>query len=463
MSASRDKVAADGSLPARAPRSECGGTVANDRTPRKRLQDALGLVGICTLVACLSTPAAAAAPPPLTLERAVELALVNGEAIKIAGKGIEDARLQRRKALGAIAPDIALGGAWNYLRKTGGSDDGDSFGYTLTLNQPIYTGGRASSALRSADHGIRISELAAGLTREEIYLAATGAFLDALAAREVLAAVEQGRVQAREFLDLTRARFELGEVTRTALLRAELGLVQGDNQAVLARHALDLALDSLRTLTGTDVGDLSTDGLPPPGGRTACLDALVGQAIGARKELAMAGESVGIAREGIVSAKGKFLPFVYANGYYGKTDPDFFPTETEAWGGSLILAIPLYDRGFSLADLSLAKVALEKSELELAALRKRIDLEVRGAWYRLQGAESSLSGFEKQVALAEENLRGSRAQYEIGMATPLEVSTALSDLLSARVGLASATYERIAAALALQKAAGQLTLPAETR
>ncbi len=423
------------------------------------------IIGTCVLVACMAMPAFAAdAPPILTLDRAVTMALGNGEAARIAAKEVEDARLQRRKALGAVAPDIALAGSWDYLQTTASSNsEGDSFQYTLSLNQPVYTGGRATSALRSASHGIRVSELSAELTREGVYLATVEAYLGALAARETLAAVEQGRVQAREFLDLTRARFELGEVTRTAMLRAELGLVQAENQVVLARNALGLCLDSLRKLTGGDGGELSTDGLPLTGDLPEGPDTLVARALAARKDMTIAGEAVGIAHEGVVSAKGKFLPYVYASGYYQKSDPDFFPAEEENWGGSLNVAVPLYDRGLSLADLSIARVALEKSELERAALRKEIDLEVRGAWYRLKGAESSLASYEKQATLAEENLRGSRAQYEIGMATPLEVSTALSDLLTAKVGLVTATYDRIAAALALKQAAGLLALPPESR
>ena len=400
----------------------------------------------------------------LSLNQAVSLAFQNEEVIQIAQQNLEEARLEKSKALKALWPDISFSSSYGYYQREfagdQATDKGDEFMYGLTLNQPIYTGGRAISALRSRESLIQINRNLYDLTREGVYIITADAFFNYMAAEKVLEASGQGVKQAREFLDLTRVRFEIGEVTRTSQLRAEFDLARRENEFILAENGLSIAREYLRKIVQQDFSTVTLDDfelvIDPD---EVVLEDLIQEALGRRKELLVADEQVAISEEGVKSARGQLFPLLYANGYYSQTSGEIFSVQDESMGVNLNLNIPIYDRGFSLSDIKIARVELTKSKLEVEGLKKNVRLEVEERYYRLKGLKSSVQSLERQVALAEENSRGVEKQYEVGISTDLDVSTALFDLLSARVGLVRQKYNMVMADLELQKAVGTLKIP----
>jgi outer membrane protein TolC len=426
----------------------------------------LPLAAAVLAAATLLPPARAQEPQegsPLGFTEAVSLALNNAEAIKIAETKVEEARLQRSKALKSVWPDLAASFSWDYFSVPGGEgspqEPKDAFAWSLGLNQPLYTGGRATSAVRTAERGIRLSALAESAVREEIFLGTVRAYFGALTAAQVVEAARQGVAAADDFLSLVRRRFDLGEVTRTSVLRAEMELLRSQDGLTRAEGGQALAIRGLERLTGRPVTRVSPATVDPAPAELRDLNALVERALASRKELLMAGERTGMADEGVVFARGRFLPFAYANAYYRKSDGEFPPEETEAWGFTLNLAVPIYDRGQSRSDLALAKNAHRRSLLEEEDLRREVRLEVQDKFIRLADLESASRSLARGVDLAEENLRGTRIQYEVGLATDLDMVTALAAQMAARVGRANADYELLLGTLELRRAAGILSIP----
>lgn len=398
---------------------------------------------------------------PLTLDKAVRLAFQNEETLLIAGNAIRKARLEKGKAIRALAPDLAFSSGYEYYHRQSGPEaeieKGDEWGYTVSLNQPLYTGGRATSAMRATESSIIISNQLFELTREEVYLYTARAFFDVLAAQKVLEAGKSGVRQAREFVTLAGTRFELGDATRTSLLRAEFELSRRENELVQAENGLELARENLKKIIGRDFTDIIDEKKDV----FTDLDLenrenLIIWSLQRRREILIADEQVKIAREGIVSARGNFLPLLYANGFYSRNGERIPPDDTENWGASINIDIPIYDRGLSISGMKAARLELENTLLEQKQLSKAIRLEVEEKYHNLRGLESAVLSLKKQVELAEENRRGVQKQYEVGLSTDLDVSTALFDLVSAKVQLVKEEYNLAMARLELQKAAGML-------
>jgi outer membrane protein len=400
----------------------------------------------------------------LSLEEAVRLAFQNEEVLKIAGENLNQAFLENKRARGAILPDFRfttyLGYASREFSFQEEAQEGTEYGYAFRLNQPLYTGGRARSALRATRSNIDINQYLVDLTGEDIYLMTAEAFFTYRSALQVVEASTQGVKQARDFLDLVNTRFEIGEVTRTSILRAEFDLSERENELIIARNGLNIARANLRKLIGRDFSTLKdemvTQNIDPD---ETGLDYLINRALSRRKELFISDDQVDIAREKVVTAKGQFLPLISANGFYGQDGGETMPNDTTSYGGSLNLDFPIYDRGLSISDLSLARVEVTKAELQRDQLKKDIRLEVEDKYYRLKALISAVESIQKQVELAEENSRGVRLQYEVGLSTDLDVSAALFDLLSARVRLAERKVDLIMADLELLKAIGDLGIP----
>jgi outer membrane protein len=399
-----------------------------------------------------------AADAPLTLDEALSLAAANAETVKLAATDLDRAQSEKDKALKSVFPNLALSTSFNYdhlpTGKEGAMETASTWRYTLGLNQPLYTGGRATSAMRMADRAIVINGNLLALAGEEIRVWTTEAFL---AVRTAVRYVEAGRLGAQvagEFLDLAKRRLELGDTTRTSVLRAELEYSRRSNELHLAENGLALAREGLRILIGRDFAEVA-DGPPFIAGDDA-LASVVERALASRKEIANADQALGLAEEGLISVKGQFLPVVYANAYLAKAGGQLWPDDPANWGLSLNIDIPLYDRGQSLGDLKLARITITKAKLAKEAVVKGIRLEVERKWYALAAARDSVASLRKQVELAEEGLRGVRRQYEVGLATDLEVTTALADLVGAKVALAKGEMDLALADLELKRASGGL-------
>src|SRR5262245_35200749 len=126
----------------------------------------------------------------LTLQEAYRMALQNYETVKIARESLTQAELQKRKALSALLPSLTT--ELDYIRRAepleNSSGDiirpqGDEV-FQLVLNQPLYTGGQATSAYKIAGIGIEGSREVLGSTQEDLLFQVASTFYDALKAKK---------------------------------------------------------------------------------------------------------------------------------------------------------------------------------------------------------------------------------------------------------------------------------------
>jgi outer membrane protein TolC len=97
---------------------------------------------------------------------------------------------------------------------------------------------------------------------------------------------------------------------------------------------------------------------------------------------------------------------------------------------------------------------LTQSELELERLKKDIGIEVKQTLLEVATLESTLETLKKEVSLAQENYKITSKQYAVGLATSLDVNTAVNTLNQVRTQVIDQTYAYQVALLALDRAVG---------
>jgi len=105
-------------------------------------------------------------------------------------------------------------------------------------------------------------------------------------------------------------------------------------------------------------------------------------------------------------------------------------------------------------DLQEQDENLSQAELQLSQLKKNVGIEVRQAFLNVETLEATLETLKKEVSLAQENYRITSKQYGVGLATSLDVNTALNTLNQVRTQLIDQTYAYQVALLALDHAVG---------
>ena len=415
------------------------------------------------LLAVLPLPARAAdappAPPPArTLEEVVHATIASEESLRIAEAEVRKAELRSRRLFLYLTPDVRLQGS--YLRidaedsgTNGGPTPGDTYAWAITLNQPLYTGGRATAVYRGQKDQEGSLRLQAEVTRRSVSVAAAQAFYTVLGAAEAIAIGEQAVALARLQFERAARRVQLGEAVLNDQLRAEVSLRRFESELAGFRSTLAQAREAVRRLSGLELAaDLAVPALLPQ--ITGDDESLVAEALAARLEPRQARHAVAAAEESVREKKGRFLPSLALNAAWGETGEEF-SDRGWSWSVGVVLDLPIYDRGSTPYALRESRVELEQERLRAEAMSRDIGREVRDLLREIESARSVIESLRLGVAAAAENLRLSGRRYEVGLADSLEVADAQNADVVARVGLVAAGYRLEALTLRLRNALGR--------
>ncbi|HPR25218.1 TolC family protein, partial [Lentimicrobium sp.] len=137
----------------------------------------------------------------------------------------------------------------------------------ISLEQPVYTGGRISAGNQMADLGVEMAEentrLQLGNTLEE----ADRAYWTFVSVRGKTMLAEQAVIMLEELVQLASNSYEVGMASRNDLLKAQAELNQARLNRLKAQHGLELSRMDLCRVTGLpfDTKIIVTDTLPDTG------------------------------------------------------------------------------------------------------------------------------------------------------------------------------------------------------
>lgn len=404
-----------------------------------------------------------AADRVLSLSEAYSLALENHEDLGIAKENINQARTDLTKSVSRILPNITAEGS--YTRYTESKSSGTGFvtqpesatAVELRLTQPLYSGGREWAIQRQAKYQIQGETKGLTGATESVMLSTARAYYGALKALKDLEIKTAALKRAKERLEVADARFEVGEVTKSAVLRSRAELAGSEAELLRATNNLENAKVLLARLTGIE-GSFTVAEPPAHGAVELDTIRLTDQALEHRSDYARLLLQEKAATESIQIAKAGFKPSLKLEGVYSWRDQDpqttFF--QEESVYGTVRLTYPLFEGFLRKAELTDARSEFREAELVRLGLKRNISVQVNEAVNNVKVTDSLIEAFRRQVAFAEEDYAMVFEQFKYGVATTLDVIDADTTLVSAQTSLASAVYDLEVAKLNLKFVTGTL-------
>lgn len=425
------------------------------------------ITGICMVLFALAWPAIAAEPEArvLTLEEALWRALETDERIQIQREQIGIAGLEINRAWTIISPRFEARGSYE-RPETAIQFEGrdvtpeETWRGTFTATQPIFDGRvlsarRAGMALEGAEEYTLVQTIRASLFE------VVRAYYETLRAQEQVRISELTRELASREVDRARARFEAGEVRRTEVLRAEVDESVARRNLITARNSLQLALSDLARRVDLPTDEpLSVDqpdAVPEP--ETAELHPLYLRALEDRDDLAAARSQAEAAREERTVIRRDGWPTVSVQYNHRFIDPESFANRNNFWDVAAVARLEFWDGGSRRISRVQQERRIDQASLRVQELEKRIEIEVRQALLDLELLRENVETIEKEVRLAEENYRTLSEQARVGLATGLDVSTALNALDRARTELTQQQFDLEVAKYNLQLVIGRFADP----
>jgi outer membrane protein len=419
----------------------------------------IGLL-MMVIVLVVSWPVLAAEPigspqgaaETISLEKCLELAMKNSrqlqqaaENVKIAQAGVEEASGGFYPSIGyqvgyqnnpnalpmyipigknSIGPNLYAISNWMEVS----TDHGISA--SISLTQPLYTGGKLTNALKLAQIKLVSAEEDQRKARQQLNYNVKEAYYRFWLAEKILdVAQEAYDNMGRHYQRVTNLN-KAGTASAFDLLQAK---VQWDNQKpqlIKAKNGLILARLNLATLIGLEQSqefkvEYNPSNLRLPETVDLTLQTLLDEAYQKRPELRQVQQLTEIARVNEQMAKAGYLPSVALSYKYSDQGADLSSSNwMSTWTLSLSLSGMLFDGWATQARVTAAAENLNLARIREGSLKDQIRLETQQALQSLEESLETIRANQSNLELAKEALKQIQVRFMAGVATTTEITDA---------------------------------------
>lgn len=392
---------------------------------------------------------------PLTLRRAVALALVHHPELAVFAQDIRIAEARRIQAQLPVNPAVHL-----RIEDITGSGDfrsGNRAESTLELAQILDLGGKRPARTRAAARGRELAEWDYAAKRLEVATKTTQAFVALLGTQRRLLLARETFTLAEKFAPLAQERVDAGrasplEVSRANLARASarIAVEQEKGQLAVARKRLSAQWASTTPRFSDAIGDLELlhEELPP-------LPVATGE-LQNNPQLARGETEHAQRTEQLASERAKVWPDLTLNGGVRRTEAT--QDTTAVFGFSLPL--PLLNR--NQGGIAEARAAIEKTRDLQRAAEVQLTTALAIAYEQLEDAEIQIKEYRASVLpQIDESFRLSNEGYEAGRFSYLEVLDARRSAAEARAQYLDALVRYHSAAAEIEGLTARALAPSE--
>ncbi len=441
----------------------------------RKLQKALAALAVAGYMGFAALGTAEAAPiVELTLQESIDMALENNRTIKESAEDQWAAYWAHRQARRQAGPSLAWNGTayyrsghWNNAQDQEAGDligynTDRSFGNTVSVTFPLYTGGRIENTIEAAELGRDAADLMLEATRQGIKEQTTEAYFQILQFRNLIQVNKEAVDTLQAHLDNVNAQYRVGTVAKSDVLRSQVELANQQQNLVTAQNNYDVAVATFNNIVGlpTDtIVDAKEDlsytkydiSLP------RCTDyALIHRPDGIAMERAWKQ-----AEAQMKAAKAGYRPQV--NAMVSRTwsgDTPFssntvkMTEQNDGTNTGLQMSWNIFDNNVTEAQVQQAKASMRKAEQKLYETQETIQLDVRKAYLNLLAAEQNIHTTKVAVDQAQEDYKIAQVRYSAGVGTNLDVMDAESKLIQTQTTYITALYNYNTNKAALDQAMG---------
>jgi outer membrane protein len=420
------------------------------------------LAAICSagLMAGLAGPVAAE-----TLADAIGLAYQTNPTLREQRANLRALDETVIQALSGYRPEVGLSASvarssTEYGGLSFSAGEASSASASITLSQPLYTGGRVRAQISAAQADIEAGRQTLRTVEAGILTQVVQAYVDVRRDIEAQRIADENVSVLQRQLDEARARFEVGEITRTDVAQAEARFAAARASQANARAQLAISRSNYKAVVGQAPGELEPEpslaGLLPE-----TIETAFDMADQNNPALLSADFSEQASRARVAQAKSANRPNVTLSsslGASGSATRDNSPFEdyNKAVSGQVSITMPIFYGGQISSSI---RQAQQQNKADVAAIegaRRNAQQDVAQSWNQLQGARAGLTANEEQVRAARIAFEGVRQEAQVGLRTTLDVLNAQQELRSAELSLINARRDEYLASALVLSAVGRL-------
>lgn len=328
---------------------------------------------------------------------------------------------------------------------------------TLSVSQPVFTGGRVGSRISAAEGDILSGREELRKVESTVLGQVIQAYVDVRRDEQTVSVRRDNVAVLEHQVAEAQARFAGGAITRTDVAQSQAGLAASRVQLAQADGQLAISRANYLALVGQAAGALAPEPSLPSLPQT--LDLALTAAEASSPAILGAKYAEQASRARVAEARAERLPSAAFNASVGYEPIDSLiprsPYIRNFTAGATV-SMPLFQGGVLNSRIRQALGRNNADRIAIEAVRRAALQNVAQAWSQLQTAQRAIGESQEEVAAAQIAFEGAQEEQRVGARTTLEVLTAQQNLAAAQLGLINARHDLYVAQAGLLNFIGRL-------
>jgi len=406
------------------------------------------------------------------MEKAIKIALEQNERIKLAQDDISFSEAQIDEAKSTIFPKIDGFADYTYNFKNPvffsnispepiviGNDNVLVLG--LTLQQPVWLGGKLMAANDIADLLLQSSKENLQFQQDNIVLDVTKTFYTVLLTKEAVKVAEETYASVKStYENISQLKLQ-GMASEFDSLRAKVTVKNVEPAVINTANQLKIVKNALKMLLNIDINSeieiVGTLNYVP-------LDSLTNYqkiALEYSPQLESLTLQKGVAENIKTIEFSNYWPSVFANGQINNISStnDLTVSANEnvtTISAGLTVALPIFNGFGTAAKVEQAEINISKVNRGIALLTQKIQFDVESAFLNMQEAEKRIIAQKDAVAAAQRSLEIAKVRYNNGLSTLVELNDTELALVNTKLTELRALYDFLTAKADFDKLIGTI-------
>ena len=296
-----------------------------------------------------------------------------------------------------------------------------NYGGSLSILQPVYTGGRVLESIRMAQHQQALACNQAKALNDAVCYQTDIQYWSAVARQEIVEVAEDFRNSIAALVKTIKERVEVGLVDPQDLLMAEVKLNEAEYQLLQAQSNFETGRMALNSMIGVRLEQPTELDAQIP--IVVVSDSLWLSTGMGRPEIQMAYDKIRIAESTKKLNDSQFKPqfYVGVEGSYSSPGYNFKKDLDPNYAVYAKVSVPIFEWGKRRSEKRVSSFRIGMAEDNLNKVVDRVELEVSVARKALSQAIERVRLSESSLAKAEENEAKAVERYNEGKVSVVEV------------------------------------------
>ena len=301
---------------------------------------------------------------------------------------------------------------------------------------------------------------------QQLFVRVTQAYFGVLTSQDELTYAKANEDAFKQSYDQAEQRFNVGLSAVTDVYQAKSYFELAKAQTVAAQNALNDAREALAQITGKPVGELKKlrDDLPMVAPTPADPNAWVQEALKSNPAVIAQQYNVEAASHSVNSARAGHLPTINASVSRGTSSswlqnaPGAFADRNGRYGTTvgLTLTVPIFSGFATQSRVRQSIYQRDAAEDSLEAQRRQVTRDTLNYYRSVIAGISQVQANKASVDSGQKALEATRAGFDVGTQTMLNVLNAIQTLTQAESGYSQSRHALILDQLQLKQAAGTI-------